>query len=45
LKTAFGRINKELNKYVGKLGLEREKKELIQFKKKMINYQHLKIKE
>jgi hypothetical protein len=34
LKTTFGRINKEKNKYIGKKGLERAKKELIQYKKR-----------
>ena len=34
LKTAFGTINKERNKYIGKERLERAKKELLQFEKK-----------
>lgn len=34
LKTAFGTINKERNKYIGKEGLERAKKELLQFEKR-----------
>jgi len=33
LKTTFGRINKEKNKYIGKEGLERAKKELLQFER------------
>lgn len=33
LKNTFGRINKEKNKYIGKEGLERAKKELLQFER------------
>ena len=34
LKHTFGEINKEKNKYFGKIGLERARSELIQFEKK-----------
>ena len=46
-KTAFETINKERKKernILEKKGLERAKKESPQFKKKVVKYQHLKIK-